>query len=119
MENTYKINGIIKKFSLIKNLNLSRINIKELQRYQDLNQESHQDSNTGNSSDLHIYIKVFLVFMKIATCLYIIKLVFKCFKLKSKCNFDFTAGKKKTKINNTSSQNIDKINTSIIIEDIE
>ena len=57
--------------------------------------------------------------MSIAISLYIIKLVFKCFKLKSKCNFDSTAGKKKPKINNNSTQNIDKIDTSRIVEDTE
>ena len=94
IEDNYKINGIIKKFSLIKNLNLSRIDIKELQKVQDLNQESHQDSNIGSNNDLHIYIKIFLVLMSIAISLYIVKLILKCFRLKSKCNFDSTAGKK-------------------------
>ena len=97
------------------------IQMKEIEKYhdQDLNHKSPQDSNNGQSKDLHNYIKVFLVFSSIATGLYIVKLVCKCFKLKSKCNFDSTSGKKKNKINETSSQISNEINSNIKIEEME
>ena len=57
--------------------------------------------------------------MSIAISLYIVKLILKCFRLKSKCNFDSTARKKKPTINNNSTHNIDNIDTSRIVEDTE
>ena len=122
-ENKDNFNGLSEKLSLIKNLNMSMIQMKEIKKNhaQDLNHNSHKsphDANNGQNKELHVYIKVFLVFCCIATGLYIIKVVCQCFKLKSKCNFDSTSGKNKNKITETCSQMSNEINSNIIIEEM-
>ena len=67
-ENKDKFNGLSEKFSLIKNLNMSMIQMKEIKKYhaQDLKHNSHkspQDANNGQSKDLHVYIKSFFSFL--------------------------------------------------------
>ena len=85
------------------------IQLQEIKKYhaKDLNHNSYkspQDTNNSQNNELHVYIKVFLVFCCIATGLYIIKVICQCFKLKSKCNFDSTSKKSKNKLSKTCSQ---------------
>ena len=120
IRNNYKINNIIHKFSLIKNLNLSRINFKETEYLQDFNQEFYQDSNLGNHKELHIYIKTFICLMSIGIILYIVKAILKCFQLKTKCNFDSTSSKKeKIKNNNIELNEDNSLSNEIVIENTE
>ena len=80
-------------FSIINDINFSRINFNEERWLQDINQEFPQNSNIGNNNDLYTYIKVIICIMSIGIILYIIRVIMKCFQLKSKCNFD-SNGKK-------------------------
>ena len=104
-QNKKEFMEINQKFLLINKLNESRSQWQQDKKYShsadliQLSNISPQDINSIEiESEIITFIKVFLGFCCVSSGLYIIKLIFKCFKLEYKCKLDTSNKKRKTKV---------------------
>ena len=108
-QNKKEFMEITEKFLLINKLNKSRSQWQQTKYNHSadlihLSNISPQDINSIQiDSELFTFIKIFLGFCCVSSGLYIIKIIFQCFKLEYKCKLDTSNKKRKTKVKKTGS----------------